>query len=100
MMKTLRKLLGKEKFEMPEDPVEFVRLRSILESHMPGGWSMGKTPENPAIVVQLDGKTVPPLLEQHLKETAEQFGFEVEVSATGNAPLPSNMAHTDSINRR
>ncbi len=103
MMKRLRKLLGIEKFEMPDEPTEFTHLRPIIESHISGGWSMGKAPENPAIVVQLTGKTVPPLLEQHLKKTAEQHGFEVEVSASGFHGLdrsPSNMAHMDSINWR
>lgn len=84
MIKAIRKFLGIEKVEMPIEPYGFTYIRRVVRSHITGEWSMRKTPENPAIMVQLGGATVPPLLEQHLKELADYHGFEVEVSCLGN----------------
>lgn len=66
---------------MPREPIEFTYIRPVIESHISGSWCMGKTPENTAIVVQLDGKIVPPLLEQQLRELAEYHGFEIEIQS-------------------
>ena len=79
MIKTIRRLLGMEKFEMPREPVEFTYIRPVIESHISGSWCMGKTPENPAIRVHLDGKIIPPLLEQQLKELADYHDFKIEI---------------------
>lgn len=78
VVKRLRKLLGIDRFKMPVDCYEFQCLRPVLESHLSGGWNMGKTPQHSAIQVQLTGTH--PYLEQHLKEIAACRGFEVEIS--------------------
>lgn len=98
MMKTVRKLLGMEKFEIPVDSVEFAHIRRVMDTYVTEGWGMGKTPENPAIVVQFNCETAPPFLEQHLKDVADYFGFEIEVDC--DSINHNNMSHADSINRR
>lgn len=97
MMKTIRKILGMEKFEMPYEPSEFGYIRTAIKSYAEltgGGFSMSKTPENPAVVVQIRGTKVPPSLELRLKELAELHGFEVEVSCD-NITYNNNVAHSD-----
>lgn len=85
VIKTIRRFLGIEKFESPREPLEFHLIRPVIEAHVVSNWSMGKTPENPAIVVDLNGKAVPTLLKQQLQELANYHGFEIEIRCFGTS---------------